>query len=266
MKRLITFICLIVIIFVGYFLVKKGFENDYFNISSYEAIEQKSVKLTKKLAEYDQENQDKYGEAANNLNVALKGYKDSKERYEAIFAELADVIDNGEDDANAIEEIIYSDKEKYKVDFLLVTLGDYGAKEGVDVVYQLSTSSTIDPNSSTLNYFLADLKFTVTGQYIDVTRFIEDLEDDEKLEWEINSFEMASGTANGYTGVTAVFYIKDVPIDSESFIDSEGLDNIAGNQPDVQSTPTNTVSNVTSTTTPTTSAVSNTVVSNNTVN
>jgi len=264
MKRLITFICLIIIIVVGYFLVKNGFENDYFNISSYETIEEKSTELTKKLAEYDQENQDKYNEAANNLNVAMKGYKVSKEKYETIFAELADVIDNGEGDADAIEEIIYSDKEKYKVDFLLVTLGDYGAKEGVDVVYQLSTSSTIDPNSATLNYFLADLKFTVTGQYIDVTRFIEDLEDDEKLEWEINNFEMASGTANGYTGVTAVFWIKDVPIDSESFIASEGFDNINGDQTDAQSTTTNSVSNTTNTTT--TSTVSNTVVSNNTVN
>ena len=96
-----------------------------------------------------------------------------------------------------------------------------------------------------------------------MTRFIGDLEDDEKLQWEINNFEMANGTANGYTGVTAIFYIRDVPIDSESFINSEGLDNANGGSTDNQDT-TSSVSNTTST--PATSTTSNTVATNTTVN
>ena len=270
MKRLFTFIFLIVIIVVGCYLVKKGFENEVYDISSYETIETKSEALTKKLAAYDKKNEEEYNTAVSNLNTSTKAYKESKAKYDEIYAELADVINNNEDENEVIEEIIYSDKEKYKVDFLLVTLGDYGAEEGVDVVYQLTTSSTIDPNSSTLKYFLADLKFTVTGQYIDVANFISDLENDNKLGWEINDFAMESGSANGYTGVSAVFTIRDVPIDSESFIASEGTNNTTdGNQNQNQTSTqnqgqrtsqnsgTNTATTNT-TTTPVTNTVSNT--------
>ena len=168
-----------------------------------------------------------------------------------------------------IEEIIYSDKEKYKVDFLLVTLGNYGEKEGVDVFYQLTTSATTDTNATSLNYFLADLKFTITGQYMDVTNFISDLENDDKLNWEIREFAMASGTANGYSGVSAKFTVRDVPIDSESYLASASAapetpttDGSAANTNTTANTTANavvfnTVSNTTTNTT--TNTVSNTV-------
>ena len=230
MKRLITFVCLILIIAVGYFLITRGFENDTFSIASYETLATKSDGITKKLANYDQKNQNEYETAISNLNSSKKTYKESKEKYEKIFKELSVMLDNNgseETTEEIVEEIIYSDKEKYKVDFLLVILGVYGEEEGVDITYQLTTSSTIDPNSTTLNYFLSDLKFTVTGQYIDVAHFISDLEDDDRLNWEINNFAMNSGSG----GVTATFTIKDVPIDSESFISSAtaGQNNSNGN-------------------------------------
>ncbi|MBR1540926.1 MAG: hypothetical protein IJ629_07315 [Clostridia bacterium] len=158
------------------------------------------------------------------MNSSIKNYETSKNKYESILEELADVLNekDGESEQEMLEEIIYSDKEKYKVDFLLVKLGTYGQKEGVDVIYQLTTSSTVDPNSTTLNYFLADLKFTVTGPYMNVANFISDLENDAELGWEINDFAMANGNNNGYSGVSAVFTIRDVPIDSESYLNSAG--------------------------------------------
>ena len=283
MKRLITFICLFVIIFVGYTLITKGFESNSFNIPNYEVIEDKSEALTKKLAVYDKKNQEEYETAVTNLNSSIKSFKGSKEKYEAIREELADVLnkDDTESVDEVIEEVIYSDKEKYMMDFLLVTLGNYGEKEGVDVDLKLTTSSTTDSNASTLNYFLADLKFTVTGQYIDVTNFISDLENNDKLNWEIKDFSMANGTANGYTGVSATFTIKDVPIDSESYIETSSYTGYSTNDGatpdasvDTQTNPTtdssvatNTVSNVDGNTVSNTvtTTTSNTVV-NNTLN
>ena len=73
-----------------------------------------------------------------------------------------------------------------------------------------------------------DFKFgKADGQYIDVAHFISDLEDDDRLNWEINNFAMNSGSGE----VTATFTIKDVPIDSESFISSAtaGQNNSNGN-------------------------------------
>ena len=116
MKRLFTFIFLIVIIVVGCYLIKKGFENEFFDVSSYEKIESKSEDLTKKLADYNEKNEVDYNEAIDELNTASKAYGESKAKYDEIFAELADVINNNGEDSEAIEEVIYSDKEKYKVE------------------------------------------------------------------------------------------------------------------------------------------------------
>lgn len=284
MKRLITFICLIVVILLGYQLVTKGFENDSIDIASYEKIEKKSEALTKKLASYDKKNQEEYETALTTLNSSIKMFKDSKAKYEDIYEELADMLKDDESETGeqeTIEEIIYSDKEKYNVDFLFVTFGNYAEKEGVDVNYKLTTSSTTDPNSATLNYFLADLKVTVTGQYIDVSNFISDLENDEKLGWEIKDFQMAQGNANGYSGVSATFTIKDVPIDSESYIESSAPtvdENYTGDgteTTDPNAVPTdnttntitdgNVVSNTIDNTANTNTTMTNTV-SNNTVN
>lgn len=239
MKRLITFICLIVVIFLGYRLITNGFENDSFEIASYNTIETKSEALTKKLANYDKKNQEEYDTAVNSLNSSIKMFKDSKTKYETIYEELADVLNSNTDEEETMEEIIYSDKEKYKVDFLFVTLGGYARQEGVDVTFKITTSSTTDPNSTTLNYFLADLQFSVTGQYIDVASFISDLENDDKLGFEINGFQMAQGNTDGYTGVSAKFTVKDVPIDSESYIESSSFSEEETNGNQDQNNPEN---------------------------
>ena len=215
-------------------MITKGISNSFFYIPSYKKIESESGKLTIALANYNKLNKESYETSVNNLNLAIKSYKTSKSKYEKIVEELAEFLNkNNKTEEEILEEVIYSDKEKYKVDFLLITLGQYGEQEGVDVVYQLTTSSTVDPNSTKLNYFLSDLKFTVTGKYMDVTNFISDLENDDKLGWEITGFRMQSGTANGYSGVSAQFTIKDVPIDSESYLLSNSdnsQSNSEGNQ------------------------------------
>lgn len=271
MKRTIILICLFVVILIGFRLIAKGFESGNLEIASYFTIEKKSEKLTRKLASYNKKNQEEYDKSVENLNTSIKKYEESKSKYDAIYAELADVLNKGNsNEQDAVEEVIYSDKEKYKVDFLLVTLGAYGEKNGVDVIYQLATSSTIDANAGTLKYFLADLKFTITGSYINVSNFISDIENDDKLGWEIKNFSMSNGTNNGYTGVSATFTIKDVPIDSDSYLASTaGYDvtpqkntqnNTQNSSGNVDNTTTNTVQNTTAFNT-----VSNDV-SNNTTN
>lgn len=283
MKRLITFISLIVIILLGYTLITKGFENDKITIASYNTIESKSEALTKKLASYNKKNQEDYETAKSTLETSIKNYKNSKTKYEEIYEELADVLNNTSDESGIPEEVIYSDKEIYRIDFVMVILDRYADKYGVDVEFKVVTSSTVDPSSSIYNYFLANLEFTVTGQYMDVTNFISELENDEDLQWQINNFSMQSGSSNGYSGVSAKFVVKSIPIDSKSYIASQvensnnsedkSTEDGAENSGDTTNTTQdeNTVANndINNTVDNTTNTVSNTTantVSNNTVN
>lgn len=253
MKRLITFVSLIIIIFLGYALIKNGFENDKFQIASYKTIENKSEALTKKLANYERKNQEEFETAKSNLDSTIKSYKNSKSKYEAIVEELSDVLNNPSDSEQTAptEEIIYSNQKTYDINYTNVILGNYAKENGVDMTYKLLADANTDTTSSVYKYFLADIEFSVTGQYIDVSNFISDIENDENLAWEISNFSMGSGAG----GVTGKFVVKSVPIDSETYIESAPLGEEGENSGDgavsgdgTTTDNTNTVSNTTNTT------------------
>ena len=256
MKRLITFISLIVIIFLGYKFITKGAGD---KIVSYNTIETKSEALTKKLAAYDKRNQDDFEAAKSTLDSSIKTYKNSKEKYETIYKELTEIMqaNPNSDESEQIEQVIVSDQKVYFWDYILYALGTYGKKHGVDVNITVSTSAQTNPASSLYDLFIADVNFTITGAYMNVSNFISELENDSELAWEINDFSMESGSANGFSGVSAKFNVKGIPIDSKSYINTvqnQTTDNT--NNGGTTEDTTNTVGN----------AVDGNVVSNSTTN
>ena len=264
MKRLVTFICLILVIFVGYILIAKGFDNSVFPIASYKTIESKHEALTKKLANYDRLNQDEFENSKLALDSLVKIYNGSKNKYETLLAELENTLKESND--NGVSDMIYSDQEVYKIDFLLVTLGNYAKQEGVETKMELSSSSITNSTASMLEYFFADMNFQVSGQYINVANFISHLENDEKLSWEITNFEMGSGE----DCVNASFVVKDIPIDSKSYLatkvtdfdeDEDEEDDDDDSEKNVTNVVNNTANSVDNknTTNTTTNTVSNTV-------
>ncbi len=264
MKRLITVIGLIAVIFVGYIFISKGFENDKFQIASYNTIETKSEALTKKLAAYDKRNKEDYQAQEGMLNVAKTSYQTEKEKYETILEELQDVLNQDPDseDSEAIEQVIYSNQKVYDIGFVEGTLGLYADKEGVDLILGLVSTNA---NLSTGKFFLADLQFTITGEYMSVSNFISDIESDSELGWEINDFSMTSGSNNGYSGVSAKINVKGVPIEVESYLERASQNNNQGTGDNANQTgdPNSNTTNTTNTTTDGNS-VSNGVVNNNT--
>jgi len=56
------------------------------------------------------------------------------------------------------------------------------------------------------------LNFTVTGDYIPITNFIYNLEDDETLNFEISDFMLEKGGEN----LQSIFVVKNVPINSKN--------------------------------------------------
>ena len=89
-------------------------------------------------------------------------------------------------------------------------------------------------------YVTCILKFSVTGQYIDISNFIDDLEVDDELGFEIRDFNMVSQMAE--------FNVYNLPLNPEVLteVQPEGSSNTTttdSNQ--VQNTVNNTTSNST---------------------
>lgn len=212
MKRVLIVVVLIVLIFFGYSVIVNGFGFDPLNIdiSGYETIEKKSNELTKAVASYDKKNEEEYKSAVDSLNSSIKSYENSKDKYESLIEELGSVEEENS------ETILAISKRIYEIDFLLTTLGTYADKEGVDVTLNIVKGNS---NLSGAGYVLCNLQFIVSGPYINISNFIEDLEGDDKLEFEIRDYKMIAGSTSG-SGEVAEFMIYNIPINSSTFIES----------------------------------------------
>ena len=98
----------------------------------------------------------------------------------------------------------------YEVDFLWATIGNYATENNLTLQFDITKSTSIAAVSA--DYAMCDLNFTVTGEYIAITDFLYDIENNDKLGFEISNFVMEKGGEN----LQATFVVKGVPINNRS--------------------------------------------------
>lgn len=133
------------------------------------------------------------------LSSATKKYQSKKAEYDSL-------IESGK---LTSESNIYN-SNLYDVDYLGVIIGKYATQNGVTLQFDVSKSSSATSVSS--EYVICNLNFTVTGDYIPITNFIYNLEDDETLNFEISDFMLEKGGEN----LQSIFVVKNVPINSKN--------------------------------------------------
>lgn len=203
MRKVVILVILVISIYFCYETVVNGFDiSANFSIAGYEKVESSSKKLDTLISQLVNVNDIQFPAKKESLNSAILEYKNKKEEYESLKSIL---------DQNSSEDISLVDI--YDVDFLWTTIGNYGTEEGINLKFDIVKSSTSTITSE--EYTMCDLKFTVSGDYIPITDFIYDLEDDNKLGFEISSFAMAKGDEN----LQATFTVREVPINNQNLIE-----------------------------------------------
>ena len=138
------------------------------------------------------------GIADENQNL-LDVIEQSKQKNNEYTAKLQTINSDSEKLATAKKE--YFDLVQVnRVEYLWSRVGNHATKEGVKVKMEIASSSMGDSEYK-------DLKFTVNGNYLAITNFIYDLENDESLDFTIDGFDMKSDVAS--------FTVKDVKIIQE---------------------------------------------------
>lgn len=141
-----------------------------------------------------------------------------------------------------------SQMEKYEIDFLWTKLGNYAKEENVVI--------KIDVTSNEASSNLYNLGFSVTGNYVNITDFIYDIENDSRLGFRIDDFSM------GMSGneLLATFSCKEISLNVGQ-IEGETKNTSTENSSDEKTnTNTNTQNNtntINSNTTANTSATAN---------
>lgn len=188
MRKLLISILLILLIVMTVLCVKNGINIGPLHVLGVTQIQDANGELTRKIAE------------AKNTN----------DNYANKLTEIKDLItDLGEARSEYLQTINVSTESEireatqtknYTIEYLWSKVGNHATKEGV--VIKMDVTSGSIANSEYRN-----LEFTVTGNYLAITNFITELENDSTLEFTIDNFSM---TQNQCT-----FTVKDVKIQQE---------------------------------------------------
>ena len=184
MTRKITLaIILIALIFACYVVLFSEYEVIRNILPSVFELQASSKTLETSVANLEKISSTEYDEKKNLLNTTIEEYKKAKTEYESIVP-----VNTGKPEIE-----ITALKDVYDIDFLWTIVGNYATEEGINLKFDVkrNNNSLSSINNTSSNYVVCDLEFTITGNYINLTDFMYDIEDDDRLNFEINDFSMA---------------------------------------------------------------------------
>lgn len=200
MKKILICLILVLLLILCYNTISNGISIGSFSISGYGELSSKSENLNNKLEQANKLTTIDINDKINALNTAYKDLTKSRADYEDLIAYST---------SEERETIL---KEGYQVEVLYATLGNYADKHGVvlDISFETVSGSTND---------MKNMRIKVTGEYINITDFIYDIEDDVRLGFKIEDFQMVpSGTTTSknvnftLSKLDATFVVKDIKV------------------------------------------------------
>ena len=216
MKNILLTILTILITVIMVIVMKSGINIGSLHILGFQGIADENQKLLDVIEQSKQKN--------NEYTAKLQTINSDSEKLATAKKEYFDLVQVST--ASEIQEAMQI--KSYRVEYLWSRVGNHATKEGVKVKMEIASSSMGDSAYK-------DLKFTVNGNYLAITNFIYDLENDESLDFTIDGFDMKSDVAS--------FTVKDVKIIQEEKSSMTSSQNSVDNSNNANNTNnTNTVS------------------------
>ena len=192
-------------------------------------------------------------EANNRLNSTISEAQNANSNYEnkltQLKTEISDLISAKEECLQLINVSTESQLQEatqtknYTIEYLWSQIGNHATREGVVIQIDVVSGTIVETD-------YRDLNFTVSGNYLAITNFITELENDDTLQFTIDDFSMTQNHAT--------FTVKNVKIDSAS--------TAASSQSSTSTSNTNTSSNASLSANSNTNTASNNTTTNGTAN
>lgn len=200
MKKILILIMIVLIGILCFNIVTNGYQLGNIRILSLGNIKSENENLEKKISDVQDLKEVQYPLQISDLVESSNKLKTNKKEYEELVAYSSE-----QDVLRASQE------ENFNAEVLWVRIGNYAERRKVVPVLEILNSSN---NTTGAN----DLRITATGRYIGIADFIRDLEDDAKLEFTIEEFQLIPVSGEDGTELQASFKVKDIFLDPESVI------------------------------------------------
>ncbi len=198
MKKILILILIILLGVMCYNTITDGLQIAGFSIMSIGEIKQENENLDKTIEEAKNKEETEYPAKLNEINTVAKELQTKKTKYEELkqYSSEQELLNAGQ-------------SERYNVEVLWTKIGNYATENAVIPKMEILSSSTSTPNAN-------DLKITVTGNYIAITDFVRDIEEDAKLGFTIEEFELVPVTSGDGSNLQATFKVRDIFINQDT--------------------------------------------------
>lgn len=217
-NKIISIICLLLIILLIIIVAFKGIKIGNFQILSISELKLKNDKLNETITSASELTSVEYPKTITTLEETYEKYNIQKQKYE----EMSGFTEND-------EKQIYETKQ-YDIGYLWKVVGKYATS------YNLTIGMKVQKTSGQNLY---DLYFDVSGQYVNISEFIKNIENNSDLNFRIYNFKMSGSSEI----VSASFVVKNVKIDPSTITSSTTLENNNASSDDNISTSLNTGNN-----------------------
>lgn len=206
MRKILISVIIILLVFMAYLIIFEGLALGDFKILSAEQIINENDKLTQEILLTEDKINKEYPTETDNLNNSITLMLNAENEY----LDLASV-------STEAEILKATTVETYTVEFLWTVLGRHATSKGVNLNYIPKNDNTIE--------------FTVMGDYIPVLEFISEIENDSRLAFTIENFEL---TQSSDTTLQAKFKTSNVTVKSEGTTNTQQTETVVDQQSTTQ--------------------------------
>lgn len=179
MKKILISILLILSALLTYFAVVKHISFFGWRSNNFADVKDEKINLDNQINVAKQINNQEYLSSVEGLETSIDEYKKTKLKYEAKTANISDDTEIG------IVKI-----KNYKIERIWVILQNYAKKEKIELELNLLDTATSN---------VYDLDVTLLGDYIGITDFLYDIENDDTLGFKITNFKLLPSTVTTTT-------------------------------------------------------------------
>ncbi len=191
MRKVLIIVIILLLVALGYTMSFKGLEIGNFEIWSVKELSESSKNIDSKIEEINSLIDVQYPKKINDLKSASNSLRSAREEY-LNYTNLS----SDEQILKAMQE------ESYSIEFLWTKIGNHATSEGVNLKFEIASSSTGGNNVN-------DINFTVEGTYIGITNFIYAIENDQELNFRIQNFKLLPNDGNVLKGT---FVVRNIAI------------------------------------------------------
>lgn len=182
MKKILISILIILISILVYVSFNKGITIAFIKVNSIQNIKTAKTNLDEDFNTANRLSNVTYLQEIENIESAITKLKTIKKEYENKS------LYNEEDEALSTIQI-----KTYTIHYLWTILGNYRKDRNLKITIDLKTGKAED---------IYDLGFTLVGNYVGITDFIYDIENDEELNFEIENLRISSQIGKVYNETT----------------------------------------------------------------